>query len=320
MTLTSTERRRTLPANSRLLSPRELPVFREVSMLGFFCVATSWHELLPFLMLTRVPLLSALALVLLPVISLKFARPLLANLFDMDLGGMAVVTLSALCASWTTLLTGWVIFSYGSFRFPGVSFQPVAALPRAHNYAFAALLAIPTILAALVYAPSQAARPSDPEFASKRLSRLTRLLAGSVIGAVCAAILLWAAAAIFSDLTLRAWFTWLFNLFFRRWATFLKPAGYLASYGNILPVHVLSTILFLVTLALYVVIGTPHYFRRPRVPSYTYVLLLLMLTCWGLSGVTFAADRWRIPVLLIFGFWLAITAWLPSTDHFYGTH
>ena len=290
-------------------------------MLGFFCFAVPWRELLPFLMLTRVPLLSALALVLLPVIALKFARPLLANLFDMDLGGMAVVTLSALCASWTTLLTGWVIFSYGSSRFPGVVFRASSELPHAQNYAFAALLAIPTLIAILFYAPSQAARLSGPQFASARLSRLTRLLAGAIIGAACAAVVLWAAAAVFSDLTFRGWFTWPFDLVFRWCArNFLNPAGYLDSYGDLLPGHLLSTILFIVTLALYLGVGIAHYFRSTRVPSYTYVLLLLMLTCWGMSGLTFAADRWRIPIVLVCGILLAITAWLPTTDHFYGTH
>lgn len=289
-------------------------------MLGFLCFTAPWRELLPFLMLTRVPLLTAFALVLLSVISLKFARPLLANLFDMDLGGMAVVTLSALCASWTTLLTGWVIFAYGSLRFPGVVFQPSSELPSAHNYAWAAALALPTVLAVLIYAPSQSARPIDPDAASRRLACRLRLLAGAAVGAICAAVILWASAAMFNDPDVRGWITWLLDLLFRECGEpIVGPAGYLGSDGYLLAGHVLSTILFLVTLLLYAAVGVAHYFRRTRVPSLVYVLLLLMLTCWGLSGVTFAADRWRIPIVLIFGAWLLVTAVIPATDHFYDT-
>jgi hypothetical protein len=90
-------------------------------------------ELVPFLMLARVPLLCALVLVVFPLSSLRSS--LFANLLDITPRGMSVVTLAGLSTAWTTLVTGWVVMSYGHLRFHGITFQTSLELPQPVHFA-----------------------------------------------------------------------------------------------------------------------------------------------------------------------------------------
>jgi hypothetical protein len=85
--------------------------------------------------------------------------------------------------------------------------------------------------------------------------------------------------------------------------------------------HLAAFFVLLLTLIFYVWIGRQEFLRLvngepPAVPALCYVLLLLMVLCWGLSGLTFILDRWRIPVLIPIVALLAITSW-KGPDYFY---
>jgi hypothetical protein len=54
-----------------------------------------------------------------------------------------------------------------------------------------------------------------------------------------------------------------------------------------------------------------------HVPSLTYVLLFLMVLCWGFSALAFFFDRYRVPVFLTFILLTQITRYVPESDHFY---
>jgi len=276
----------------------------------------SWadaKELVPFLMLARVPLLCASVLFLFPPISFKSS--LFANLFDVTPQGMIVVTLASLATAWTTLVTGWVILSYGHCRFHGITFQPSFELPQMVHFAWSAWLTLPVIAGSLWYSLRQLATRSN-----RTLSAI-KMLVGTLIGGLLGCLLLWASQVLFQRALLQPGFmvkaaTWIV----RELACFVGPAGYFGGNDWLLEGHILSVILFSLTFALYAIIGLLHYAPRwLRVPTVTYVLLLIMLACWTFSGITFAADRWRIPVVLLLGIWLAFTAQLPNTDHFYRT-
>jgi len=92
----------------------------------------------------------------------------------------------------------------------------------------------------------------------------------------------------------------------------------------VLPNHGFALFLFILSLVLYIFIGfmKSSYLGtspEPNVPTLAYVLLLLMMLCWGLSGFSFFFDRYRIPVLLLFAGWMLITWLIPfgSSDRFY---
>jgi hypothetical protein len=92
----------------------------------------------------------------------------------------------------------------------------------------------------------------------------------------------------------------------------------------VLPNHGFALFLFTLSLVLYIFIGLMKSFNlgagsNPNVPTLAYVLLLLMMLCWGLSGLSFFFDRYRIPVLLLFAIWMLITWLIPfgSSDRFY---
>lgn len=89
---------------------------------------------------------------------------------------------------------------------------------------------------------------------------------------------------------------------------------------SILPGHGLALFLFILSLLAYVFIGLAksyHLGRPAAFPTLAYVILFVMMLCWGFSALAFFFDRYRVPVgLLVLG-WLSITAFFPQSDHFY---
>jgi hypothetical protein len=50
----------------------------------------------------------------------------------------------------------------------------------------------------------------------------------------------------------------------------------------------------------------------PRLPTLCLVLVLAMLACWALAGLTFAFDRFRVPllsVLVAYGWLISHVSW-----------
>jgi hypothetical protein len=58
---------------------------------------------------------------------------------------------------------------------------------------------------------------------------------------------------------------------------------------------------------------------RPYEAVLLQVILLLLLACWLLSGLSFYFDRFRVPVLLPLGLVLFVTSHLGTSDHAYHT-
>src|SRR6202040_4422273 len=79
--------------------------------------AGSPWDALPYLYLLRVQLITLVALVSFPFIALWFAPNLLLGVFDITQLGMVFVTLGAILASWTVMMTAWQVFLYGPERF-----------------------------------------------------------------------------------------------------------------------------------------------------------------------------------------------------------
>jgi len=96
-------------------------------------------------------------------------------------------------------------------------------------------------------------------------------------------------------------------------------------FRSILPGHLAASILLILTLAVYLLIGAADLALRiehgkpPLIPTLSYAMLLAMLLCWALSGLAFFFDRYRIPVLIPLVAWLAFTSYFPGmkSDYYY---
>jgi hypothetical protein len=91
--------------------------------------------------------------------------------------------------------------------------------------------------------------------------------------------------------------------------------GYLDGSGNssrILPGHGLAVALSAGFFAVYLFIGVLHCGT-----AVVYVLILLTVLCWGLSGFAFFLDVFRVPVLMCLAIWLIVAAQSPNSDHYF---
>ena len=272
----------------------------------------STESIIAHLFVLRFPIITALLLVLLPLLALKFARPLLANLLDLNGLQAIAVTITACVAAWTSLITAWVIICYGPTRFelgtlPGLQ---VSEVPPWHSFLLICLLPLPLLISAGVYSVRELA--TTP----------ARFLAGVAGGYAIAALLVFLGWVAFGwkldfpskfqgDLPTRVVSTW---------RGYWNPRGYLDASGHLLPAQKVVIIGFALSLLVYFAIGFGHYFRVKflrNVPSLAYVLLLCTVACWTLAGLSFFFDAYRLPVSLVVLIYLTLTAQLSRSDHFY---
>jgi hypothetical protein len=248
-----------------------------------------------------------LVLFALPLVSLKFARALLANLFDLTALQTVAVTIAACVTAWTSLITGWVVVSYGPVRF-GFNALPllwISEVPPWQSFVIVCLLPLPLLVSAAVYSVRQLATTSS------------RFILGIAAG-----------YAISASLLVSGWvaLNWALenSRFFQIHSTLpsitISLRGYVDREGNLLPAQKVVIIGFLVSLVVYFVIGFGHYFRvrlLRNVPSLAYVLLLCTVACWTLTGISFFCDAYRLPVSLVVLIYLTVTAQISRSDHFF---
>jgi predicted acylesterase/phospholipase RssA len=95
------------------------------------------------------------------------------------------------------------------------------------------------------------------------------------------------------------------------------------------PGHIFAGMLMLACVALYLIAGVGEHSRlytdAPFGPARPYdavllqVILLLLLTCWLLSGLSFYFDRFRVPMLIPIAAGLFLTSHFGSSDHAFHT-
>jgi Patatin-like phospholipase len=267
--------------------------------------ASPW-DALPYLYLLRVQLITLLALVSFPFIALWFAPNLLLGVFDITPLGMVFVTLAAILASWTVMITAWQVFLYGPERFhirqfPILSSMLTQVPTRVRRSPVFALLSLPVIVTAM-YVSKDGGTSAYP-----------RLLLGVLGGAVLAVVIL-----VIGD------------RFQRRGLPEIKPVtAFLSFFGpgfqkedgtSAHKGHYVALWSFLLCFLVYVAIGIGKFFRLgdpATVPTLADLLVFLMILCWGLSAVTFILDRFRIPLLLPFLLAAFVSAHVHATDHYF---
>jgi hypothetical protein len=91
------------------------------------------------------------------------------------------------------------------------------------------------------------------------------------------------------------------------------PAGYSGSEEQIV-YHAGAFQAMLISMAVYLVIYACVYFGVV-VPPLACVLLLIIFLCWVFAGITFFADRFRVPILLAILLAFLYTGSWPEADH-----
>ncbi len=101
----------------------------------------------------------------------------------------------------------------------------------------------------------------------------------------------------------------------------LSPQGYVDAADHRLRArHRFASVQLLIALLFYAALfvmraWVPNLARA--VPTLCLVLVLATLICWGLAGLAFFFDRFRVPLLLIIGAYISAMALWPQSDHFY---
>ncbi len=267
--------------------------------------ASPW-DALPYLYLLRVQLITLLALVSLPFVALWYAPNLLIGVFDITPLGMVFVTLGAVLASWTVMVTAWQVFLYGPERFHIREFPFLSAMltqvpTRLRRSPVFALFSLPVIVTAM--------------YVSKNggTSTYLRLLLGVLGGAAIAMVILVVGDRFqrrgLPDVKVVTGFLSFFG------PGFQKEDGKSAHEG-----HYVALWSFLLCFLVYVAVGVGKFFRigdAPTVPTLADLLIFLMILCWGLAAVTFILDRFRIPLLLPFLLAAIVSAHVHATDHYF---
>lgn len=252
---------------------------------------------LQYLYFCRFPLIAGLALVALPPLALYGAPSLLGNLFWLSREGILLVSLLATLAAWVVMVTLEILVAYAPLRFGVRALHPPPGLLRFRVPLFA-LLALPVIGTAVAQSPSP---------------------------------LLWNLGAAAAGVGLAALLFLLAFLAYRKLGGRLPLAmpvpppadpaesrGYVdPRHGKIGSGHVLGVVFFLITTLLYVL---GYLFLRPdrtTLPSLGYLMLLLILLGWALPGISFALDRFRVPVLLVLVAVSFLSSQVFDTDHYY---
>jgi Patatin-like phospholipase len=265
----------------------------------------SLWDAVPYFYLLRVQLLSIGLLLSFPLIALWCAPNLLRGIFDVTPTGMIFITLSAILANWTVIVTASQVLLYGPQRFRIRPFPIRSSFfeqspGRAAQWPVFAILSLPCILAALYVSKNDGT------------STYLWLVLGAVGGGVFALVIL-VIGAQFKQ---------------RRWSrvqpvtsflNFFGP-GFKKDQGSAHEGHYVALWSFLLCLLVYVAIGIGKFFQigyPAKVPTLADLLVFLMILCWGLSAIAFILDFYRIPLLVPFVLVAVLSAHFHATDHYF---
>lgn len=262
-------------------------------------------DALPYLYLLRVPLLTFVALEIFPFVALWVAPNLLLGIFDVRPLGMVFVTLGALLASWTVMVTAWQVLLYGPERFHIRAFPIrwtfLSELPsrRGHSPVFAFFI-LPVVLVAMHVSKSGGTATYGP------------LLLGALGGAALATGILVAGG----QFKRRGWAE---SKPVTKFLTALGP-GFKKDEKSAHDGHYMALWSFLLCFLLYVAIGIGKFFRigdPAVVPTLADLLVFLMILCWSLTAITFFLDRFRVPLLAPFILVAIFSSHFHATDHYF---
>jgi len=287
-----------------------------------------------YLYLLRVPLLTCGLLLALPLAGLPrdaVAGPLLRGLFDIvdpQTSWVAVflafglLTLNALFVAAAVAITARLILLDGHARFdvdPVKSSRGLQLMVRLIPLACAAVL----VLGAWIQSWTNIASVSAAALGSTTGIAIFIVLMTLVHERLWEDVFVEQQSFLSTNNFVVGAAGFLFAVFAR--VVSLTPAGFVDSSGRIWARHAFALLQFLLSVLVYVgvflfklnwpfVTGGP-----PRIPTLCLVLVLAMLVCWALSGLTFLFDRYRVPLLTILVAYGTVMSVVPWNDHFFQT-
>lgn len=298
---------------------------------------------IPYLYLLRFPLVLVLSLLLLVPLALWWAPSMFRNLLVLTPGGMLVVAFFASLAAFTVMVTRRVVLMHGPVRFD-TELRRVDPDLSAGSMGAHLLVVAPLLVTILV--------ESYREHTTGLIPAVFFMVLGITAVIVMFAVAEWlrlflapwvpvTASAQEPDLLFPTRAPVLAQAFaptrrsepgwdVRRratasfpWAAWPVLKGYVdPRTGRLLPGHLLSLLAFAIFLVIYFgarAWGWPEDPGGTEIPALAFLLIVITTATWGLAGVAFFLDRYRIPTLAPLAVWLAIGWMLPSTDHIFVT-
>ncbi|MGA8654738.1 MAG: hypothetical protein WB586_01190 [Chthoniobacterales bacterium] len=275
--------------------------------------------------LCRISLLGLLFLGLLPVVAISLGRSLLIGVFDLDTtaSGMAVGFLLFFVA-WAIIATSELVIQLANARL-GVT---VPAFGEGIYHARIALISLGVLIncAAVVFA-------TDGPKVEVALGLLAGLVAGLVVFAVIQVVerhfrkpptapWLWLWHQLLHPSVTRPDKTdapkagfWLFGPHGIHVPAWLGR-GYLheTKKGAVVLPDQFRAVAALVVFALFYLV---FFSVAVPLPALCYLLLLLIIFIWLLSGLAFFLDSYRIPLLIALILLVCLASWSKKSDHFY---
>ena len=289
-----------------ILSAAKLSI---VGLLGLALAPLIIHLPIPFtliseyIILLRVPLLISATVISLPFLGMAYRSPfrsLLRGLFDVTPTAMLAVSLAACAVASTAADNAKIIYLYAYQRIPGLERLSQPPLYFWQWYMLASCL--PVIILTVVFSIRQG-------------HKALPLIGSAILGlASWLSVQLFTPEAPILDRLYRPLINWLS-------ATGLFQ-GYVPQPGltDPWPDQVHAARGFILAFLVYLILGLYGRWRLGKahtVPALCSALMLLMLVCWSLSGLTFFLDRWHVPFLLVLALTGVLSAQSNLSDHFY---
>ncbi len=250
----------------------------------------------------RVPVTIFALLIALPWISLGPANALLANLIrELSLGEVYAVAVVTALTAFSAITAIRLVLDFGDERFGHAVkwFQPYRDWP----VRWIGFTSIAPLLGTVVHF----AQPGGVGASFAALAGVATAIAGALLARRIQAIITTprggAARSVNNRLrrTLSRVPHWL-------------GAGYLRYRANVAvdihAGHVFALCLMAVSFAFYL-------FGGRHIPTLAYLMILILLASWLLSGLAFFGDRYRIPVLTLFFLMSLGSSMLSDTDHYF---
>ncbi|HLO86691.1 MAG TPA: hypothetical protein VK203_17060 [Nostocaceae cyanobacterium] len=287
--------------------------FLVIFALAILAVSSLWliqnPELIQYIYFLRFPIIIAILLCFLPIISINVVPVLLRNLFVLRSNGQLIlVMVGSVLAGMAVILVYNIILANAYLRFAVVPFSPI---PELIQYLIAIILSLPIIL--------QSISLSKTEIENTRTGKPTSINQGIFIGTISSIAIILVIFAV-RHLINHEFFEQALLLGF----SILPPElqqGYILPSGRLAPGITEGIGFFLVLIVIYFY----AYLRlRPEVdanrfeaPALGYIPLILASIVLLLGGLSFFFDYLRVPVLPIFLLISGTGYLLANVDHFY---
>jgi hypothetical protein len=261
-----------------------------------------------YIFLLRVPILMGLLVITLPIIATRLLRAMLKNLFVLrGRWQLTFVIISTVMAGTSVVLVANIILYNAPARFAIPAWFTVDEF---WQYVLGIILSLPVCITAIALSNEQPVKFDDRD-------RWTGILIGGIASLGLLVFISFIQKRLDSNDYLKQQLLNTISFLTKR-----ETAGYINPRTNELTSsHLVALAFFLVGIVVYGLIGL--YFkpkpksRKSEAPALLYTMLIATMTTLLLGGMTFFFDFYRIPSLITFLAFSAVSYVLFDVDHFF---